>query len=577
MKVPVFAQPSMRGEITSVIETINKFNYFVKFQLVDDENTENGINITQLRDSVPQSFDPHKTVFNVSSYFSPNVFVYKSEYAWILGLILVKCGTIITLGIRCQEAICFLKYDTPINRRNRVRGTLCAACKKKLPEPSRDAQMLTHLTTMLNRFFDDKYASDRFKTQSLAEILRKSSAVSGRVIIDEKFLMGVLDEDASTKGKLVQRDVGIKTAADIARLLLAESRTIQSIDKILANSHNIDVVLYLTQKRYREHYFHQFSVASLGQFLLGLKVSDSQTLLRFFVDTIQTKYKSSVTEADLFSGWWICATLHDSAYPLAYFMRVMTSISAKPKFLNFDVERIVKMLFIKDSYADGIRNFVADKLTAIKRGKIAPTIFEKEIRRSYVSDLHGLLGFNVAGDGFFYQNSLNGHFDLFDHGMWSVINILQMINEMGENLSDIVKEKPCIMEAVEAILLHNLELGDESKIHIAEHPFAFLLRLCDELHEWDRPLVGSEGFLRETDHITLEPLVELRDGTYYPQILTVVFRYTRPELLRKVKWDFRIFCEHKEKVFKKLRFFEQGKNLYPQGINFVVSVPFSWH
>ncbi len=97
----------------------------------------------------------------------------------------------------------------------------------------------------------------------------------------------------------------------------------------LKSSANIDWLLHLSKKRYRDHASHQLFVGILGWFLLECEVSNDgsgQTLREWI------HQRSALAEDEIDIAWWIASLLHDHAYPLSHMLRVVPSITEEPIF-----------------------------------------------------------------------------------------------------------------------------------------------------------------------------------------------------------------------------------------------------
>jgi hypothetical protein len=95
---------------------------------------------------------------------------------------------------------------------------------------------------------------------------------------------------------------------------------------------NIDWLLHLSKKRYRDHASHQLFVGALGWFLLHCllpspspKATDGgdQTLKQWIAKRLE------LSEEDVEVAWWVSSLLHDHAYPLAHMLQVPPSLVSK--------------------------------------------------------------------------------------------------------------------------------------------------------------------------------------------------------------------------------------------------------
>ena len=116
-------------------------------------------------------------------------------------------------------------------------------------------------------------------------------------------------------------------------------------------------------------------------------------------------------------------------------------------------------------------------------------------------------------------------------------------------VTSFISKRPWLKESLLAIALHNRE----HSIKFSEYPIAFLLKLCDELQEWDRKTFYKEnikpGLFDETGHIKLgcfsykvsQDKYELSEGENGKGRLSVIFEYRDPAKLAKTGWNSSMF------------------------------------
>ena len=94
--------------------------------------------------------------------------------------------------------------------------------------------------------------------------------------------------------------------------------------KLILGSSNLDDLLYLTQKRYRDHYKHQFLVGSLGWFLLDVILPSGETL-KAEMENLEGVH--CLSNDDIDQAWWCAALLHDHGYPLSHILKSIREIN----------------------------------------------------------------------------------------------------------------------------------------------------------------------------------------------------------------------------------------------------------
>jgi hypothetical protein len=91
---------------------------------------------------------------------------------------------------------------------------------------------------------------------------------------------------------------------------------------------NVEWLLYMSQKRYRDHTSHQLFVGALGRFLLHCLVvpsskGEEQTLIQWIASL------KGLSENEVEVAWWVSSLLHDHAYPLGHLLRIPLSLVEK--------------------------------------------------------------------------------------------------------------------------------------------------------------------------------------------------------------------------------------------------------
>lgn len=98
------------------------------------------------------------------------------------------------------------------------------------------------------------------------------------------------------------------------KYIKTEQESTTRIDRFVQDNKCLDWILTLTNKRYRNHYEHQFNVGALGWFLLNTEVKTNYTLKDICIE-------EGWDEKELKESWWIASLLHDYAYPISHLLR----------------------------------------------------------------------------------------------------------------------------------------------------------------------------------------------------------------------------------------------------------------
>ena len=352
-----------------------------------------------------------------------------------------------------------------------------------------------------------------------------------------------------------------------------DSRIRDAINDCLKASVNIDWLLHLSQKRYRDHSTHALFVGVLGWFLLGCNIGGSSTssngvtLKEWISETLDLE------EGYVEIAWWIASLLHDHAYPLQHMLRVAPSLATENR--EIWLNQIWALLGFKQEGRTNPLNEVLKDLynhafLRTLRGAVEKSANDCERRGNVL----GILKEYLAAPHFFGDSELCKESEsCYDHGLLGAANISALL---GKPDIDTIKQPDnktikTIRTAVRAIGIHNGATCPES-IDVQKEPLAFLLALCDECQEWERRiLVKGDRLKSESRSIELRGLEKKQCGIYkISDFLEVVFEYTDPVCLRDTKWDYQEFKGEKEKAFKRFRISEG----FPiKGIRFDIWLP----
>ena len=103
-------------------------------------------------------------------------------------------------------------------------------------------------------------------------------------------------------------------------------------------------------------------------------------------------------------------------------------------------------------------------------------------------------------------------------------------------------------------------------------PLPALLKLCDELHEWGRPLMVDSKYVCPISSITVN-LGKIDSVSRIPDRLEVEFLCTTREMLKSTHWDESIFRKIKEQKLSLLRLFQNTGEVRPNELIIYVRAP----
>jgi len=311
---------------------------------------------------------------------------------------------------------------------------------------------------------------------------------------------------------------------------------------------NVDWLLHLSGKRYRDHASHQLFVSVLGWFLLNCvvdsKISDGkeQTLKQWIADHGNPSLR--VEEVEL--AWWIMGLLHDHAYPLSHVLRMPISLAGGKARGDF-LEQIWALL------GQGSERYCANGAIAgvysdtLLRDLYQVVLLDSDEKRRvaiYKKLTEYLSPFFPETQELPREDDKGNQLSCYDHGILGAANLAAWSPEAAHN-------NHILQTVIRAVAIHN-GAACHKNVNAQKDPLAFLLILCDELQEWGRRILVEDGIVCESQKIRLENLEKVKPGTYkLTDELAVIFEYL-PRILKKTGWDFSQFERSKEIAFKRL-------------------------
>ncbi len=243
---------------------------------------------------------------------------------------------------------------------------------------------------------------------------------------------------------------------------------IEGLEHLLINNYaSIENGIFLEHspdgnpKRIREHYKHQFRNAYLGLLMLdGLHIDDcivkcfmdESSEYAYYITSILDKAKKSdkreqisILKEIIYKTYLISALFHDIGYPLTYYFRISDEIHEFTPFFKI-INPVIKAEFAE------IRAMLNNSL-------LFRTVDNKEISRKY-------------------QNN--------DHGCLSALSFLLNFYFGGSIYTLDYKERCIIEMAAIAIYKHTNQYDDCNRMLFSQDPISYLLRICDDMQEWQR-------------------------------------------------------------------------------------------
>lgn len=319
-------------------------------------------------------------------------------------------------------------------------------------------------------------------------------------------------------------------------------------------------------KRYRDHFVHQFNVGSLGYILLTIRLPGSgKTLVEEMAET------KGWTEKDVYASWWIAALFHDSGYLIPRLFGLYTRLtSLSRKFAHVPLHWPVSLQdwYQEEPYALRETYFGHASLTDAKASDLVAYLTEilcprltkvlaavsedhrarpkvGEAVREIVTEALDRLGFSDA-----VASVLES--DPWDHGALGACNLLELA-QLHDTRWDGKPEAGVLVEALRAIAVHN-SMGVTS-IDMKNDPIAYLLVLCDEIQEWGRERVLPEEDFVELKRARIGPLAYAKDNSLMSNDtlhVRFVLNSTLNVLQSRTGWDREVFLQSKERSLGRL-------------------------
>lgn len=254
---------------------------------------------------------------------------------------------------------------------------------------------------------------------------------------------------------------------------------IEGMENLLLNNYaTIENAIFLEHSsgglpsRIREHYKHQFRNAYLGILLLDKMKLDcclEDCLLEenneyacYMMDCIRRDKEEGIfvdrKERDIlkemiYKSYFVAALFHDIGYPLTYYFRVSEKIQQFTPFF-----KIVN---------SGVKAEFPEIRALLNNSLLFRTVDIQDIRRKYEKDDHGCLSAISFLMNFYFSGS---------------------IYNLGKG-----EKNRCIVEtAAVAIYKHTDKFTGVNRMIFSLDPISYLLRVCDDMQEWQRFMVLIE-------------------------------------------------------------------------------------
>jgi hypothetical protein len=345
----------------------------------------------------------------------------------------------------------------------------------------------------------------------------------GSVKVDDEFIVSHLE--------VTNRAYGDK-AASLLPVCFARQDN-DGLKRFVTRSHDMDWLLRLTRKRNRDHSKHQFMVYAIGRMFLKTRLRDSNETL---ADHIKENIAKGPSNKDckfknLHCAWWLASLFHDYAYFFSAILKAMPDHMRESK----ELKNIPGLQAFPE-----LCQYLANKTIPSNIDHMIPICQDLLVRDD-----------NCAAFKKGEIQHLLKKADPFDHGLWSALSLKVILRELGDTLKE-SNIGSAVQHALRAICLHTLG----KKIDFQKDPIAFLLVLCDELHEWGRETMSQTDTVSECDYITIEGIDrsgnEAMDLPLFSNNLIVTFHFPEMERLQANGWDYLTFINLKSQSLRRL-------------------------
>lgn len=288
------------------------------------------------------------------------------------------------------------------------------------------------------------------------------------------------------------------------KIIFVSTHYLQICDEILPFikplvSHNVyfEWLMYLEMdKIYRDHLTHQYRVACLGQWFLDEHCNDFQILkkikdskpLQEFSAKIDFNLKNFGKE-DLRKAWWIAALFHDWGYLFTTYSKLEQKISNV--FFTYNTNSInnFDLLLKKSSFSNSMVFKYFEK----------QLITSKCFKRYHLNDIECKDGYHndyksVNVESYEDVYNLIKRNLLFNHSVLGALNLLLAFDQLQKEYYVDNKTKFIFELAAMSILTHDFDSntkfkGFDNNINYEEYPLSFFLIFCDQLQDWQRPIL----------------------------------------------------------------------------------------
>ncbi|MHA1437432.1 MAG: hypothetical protein ACTSPD_07615 [Promethearchaeota archaeon] len=311
-------------------------------------------------------------------------------------------------------------------------------------------------------------------------------------------------------------------------------------------------ILYGSVKYYREHSLHVIRVFLLGFYLLNnQKFANSRDVINFNnIEIFSKSLKSENDQKDLEDKqaiWTIIALTHDLGYPIQKISNINEKIRKIIEYYGpSGIEEFKYRLPLQNQ---NLNNFILEFISSkLKINKQNNNNFYSVIQNKFY------LKFSKA-------------FEEFNHGIMSCILLMKHLVYFKESdyshshLSPLnrrdARQFQIRWEILRAIASHD----NQDIYHVYPTKFPFILTICDDMQEWDRPILIRRFESRREIKINSFNKKEINYEQLFPKN-------------KDMKLEINDLIYFATKIKKYIKLFRSGPNSYERPFKFVFSYNF---
>ena len=326
--------------------------------------------------------------------------------------------------------------------------------------------------------------------------------------------------------------------------------TLDDLSLLMTKIRSMDFYLWLTEKKYRDHFSHMLNVANGGLIAIDAIKNNHKSLKEVILEINEEFNNDSLEQL-----WIFTALLHDHAYPISHYLRFLGSrmhvinsqLSQKLRDAELGVwKKLAKSLGDYISQIAGGRiKITIDKLSDLHFTKI------EEFKDYICRELGEIVTESVPCE--YEKMSLEEKWQFVtDHGVLGCLNIYESTGSTSK-LCHNTNQWSHLDFMADAIYVHN-NPGLKPKINFNDNPFAYILILIDEIQEWGRNALGDKDYKQSVSDVEIGPFIYDNDGkiNIINNELKIIFNVADSSQRKELKWDIDYFESSKDKAFGRL-------------------------